>query len=132
MISNQSIGTWIERRASIAPDHIAVIFGDTHRTYADLAGRVRRLAHQLWALGVKRADRVAWLGPNHPAFLEILFATALGLLEWRSLVDITIVGLIVYWLLTLIAGTTADALLYRTFRKVPLEEGAMPPRPPAS
>ena len=34
-------------------------------------------------------------------------ATALGLLEWRSLVDITIVGLIVYWLLTLIQGTTA-------------------------
>src|SRR5436190_2111634 len=28
MISNQSIGTWIERRASIAPDHIAVIFID--------------------------------------------------------------------------------------------------------
>ena len=76
MISNQSIGTWIERRARIAPDHVAIVFGDTHRTYADLAGRVRRLAHQLRALGVKRADRVAWIGPNHPAFLEILFATA--------------------------------------------------------
>ncbi|HTI41026.1 MAG TPA: AMP-binding protein [Vicinamibacterales bacterium] len=76
MISNQSIGTWIERRARSAPDNIAVIFGDTHRTYADLAGRVRRLAQQLRALGVTRADRVAWLGPNHPAFLEILFATA--------------------------------------------------------
>jgi acyl-CoA synthetase (AMP-forming)/AMP-acid ligase II len=76
MINNQSIGTWIERRARIAPDDVAVIFGDTHRTYAELASRVRRLAHQLRALGVKRADRVAWLGPNHPAFLEILFATA--------------------------------------------------------
>jgi acyl-CoA synthetase (AMP-forming)/AMP-acid ligase II len=74
MISNQSIGTWIERRARIAPDDVAVIFGDTRRTYADLAGRVRRLAHQLRALGVKRADRVAWLGLNHPAFLEVLFA----------------------------------------------------------
>ena len=76
MISNQSIGTWIERRARIAPDDVAVIFGNTRLTYADMAGRVRRLAHQLRALGVKRTDRVGWLGPNHPAFLEILFATA--------------------------------------------------------
>jgi fatty-acyl-CoA synthase len=76
MTSSLNIGTWIERRARIAPDHVAVIFGDTYRTYADLAGRVRRLAHQLQALGVRRGDRVGWLGPNHPAFLEILFATA--------------------------------------------------------
>ena len=33
--------------------------------------------------------------------------TALSLLEWRSIVDILVVGLIVYWLLTLIQGTTA-------------------------
>ena len=33
--------------------------------------------------------------------------TALSLLEWRSVVDIVVVGLIVYWLLTLIQGTTA-------------------------
>ena len=76
MTSNQNIGTWIERRARVAPDDVAVIFGDTRRTYADLAWRVRRLAHQLRALGVNRADRVGWLGPNHPAFLEIFFATA--------------------------------------------------------
>lgn len=33
--------------------------------------------------------------------------TALTLLEWRSIIDILVVGLIVYWLLTLIQGTTA-------------------------
>src|SRR3954464_5262049 len=33
--------------------------------------------------------------------------TALTTLEWRSIVDILVVGLIVYWLLTLIQGTTA-------------------------
>ena len=76
MASNHTIGTWIERRASVAPDRVALIFGDTRRTYAEFAVRVRRLAHQLRALGVKRADRVSWLGPNHPAFLECLFATA--------------------------------------------------------
>jgi fatty-acyl-CoA synthase len=76
MTSNHGVGTWIERRARVAPDRVALIHGDARRTYAELAGRVRRLARGLEALGVRRADRVAWLGPNHPAFIESLFATA--------------------------------------------------------
>jgi long-subunit acyl-CoA synthetase (AMP-forming) len=43
----------------------------------ELAGRVRSLANGLQRLGVGRGDRVAWLGPNHPAFLEALFASGL-------------------------------------------------------
>jgi hypothetical protein len=31
--------------------------------------------HGLRRLGVGRGDRVGWLGPNHPAFLESLFAS---------------------------------------------------------
>ncbi len=38
-------------------------------------------------------------------------ATALTTLEWRSIVDILVVGLIVYWLLTLIQGTTANMVV---------------------
>ncbi len=38
-----------------------------------------RLAQALRALGTGRGDRVAYLGPHHPAFLETLFAAgALG------------------------------------------------------
>jgi fatty-acyl-CoA synthase len=76
MTGQPSVGTWIERRARVAAEHTALIFGDTNRTYADLARRIRRLAHGLRALGVQRGDRVVWLGGNHPAFLEALFATA--------------------------------------------------------
>jgi fatty-acyl-CoA synthase len=36
---------------------------------------VRRLACALGDLGVRRGHRVGWLGANHPAFLETLFAT---------------------------------------------------------
>jgi fatty-acyl-CoA synthase len=74
---NFGIGSWIERRARFSPDRVALIGADRSSTYAELGDRIRRLANGLRRLGVARGDRVAWLGPNHPAFLESLFATGL-------------------------------------------------------
>jgi fatty-acyl-CoA synthase len=74
---NFGVGSWIERRARIAPAQVALVGGDRSLTYAELARRIRRLANGLRRLGVGRGDRVAWLGPNHPAFLESLFASGL-------------------------------------------------------
>ncbi|MFD5648698.1 long-chain fatty acid--CoA ligase [Streptomyces sp. NPDC127039] len=71
---NQGIGSWPARRARKTPDRIAVVHEDRTRTYRDLHQRVLRLAHALRALGTERGDRIAYLGPNHPAFLETLFA----------------------------------------------------------
>ena len=53
-----------------------MIHGAGRCTYGELAIRVRRLARGFSELGVQRGDRVGWLGANHPAFLEVLFATA--------------------------------------------------------
>jgi fatty-acyl-CoA synthase len=75
--ANFGVGSWIERRARIAPQDVALIGGDRSLTYAELAHRVRRLAGGLHGLGVTRGDRVAWLGANHPAFLESFFAAGL-------------------------------------------------------
>ncbi|MFJ6939692.1 long-chain fatty acid--CoA ligase [Streptomyces sp. NPDC101132] len=71
---NQGIGSWPARRARKTPDRTAVVHDGRTSTYRDLHGRVLRLAHALRALGVARGDRIAYLGPNHPAFLETLFA----------------------------------------------------------
>ncbi|MEV4947932.1 long-chain fatty acid--CoA ligase [Streptomyces sp. NPDC053755] len=76
---NQGIGSWPARRARKTPDRVAVVHEDRAWTYRELHARVLRLAHALRGLGVARGDRVAYLGPNHPAFLETLFAAgALG------------------------------------------------------
>jgi fatty-acyl-CoA synthase len=46
-------------------------------TYATLHERTTRLARALREAGVRRGDRVAYLGPNHPSYLEALFAAGL-------------------------------------------------------
>lgn len=76
-MSNAGIGPWIESRARANPNRVALIAGGRSWTYSELGDRVRRLANGLRALGVAKGDRVAWLGPNHPAFVESLFAASL-------------------------------------------------------
>jgi fatty-acyl-CoA synthase len=68
------VGSWATRRARGSPDRPALVAGTRSLTYAELAERIVRLANGLRGLGVGRGDRVAWLGPNHIAFLESLFA----------------------------------------------------------
>ncbi|WP_433360551.1 acyl-CoA synthetase [Actinoplanes sp. CA-142083] len=72
---NLGLGSWPARRAAISPDRVALLFGDRPTTYASLHDRVSRLASQLVEAGVEAGDRVAYLGPNHPAFVETMFAT---------------------------------------------------------
>ena len=70
------LGSWPERASRKASQRPAIIFGDRTTTYGELASRVMRLAHVLRAGGVHAGARVAYLGANHPALLESLFATA--------------------------------------------------------
>ena len=74
---NEGLGSWPARRARKTPQHTALIHGDDRTSYAELHRRTTRLAHVLRAAGIGRGDRVAYLGPNHPSYLETLFAAGL-------------------------------------------------------
>ncbi|MFV2194942.1 acyl-CoA synthetase [Nocardiopsis sp. LOL_012] len=71
---NEGIGSWPARRARSSPERVAITHDGRSLTYAQLHERVTRLAASLRGLGVHRGDRVAYLGTNHPALLETLFA----------------------------------------------------------
>src|SRR5215510_1955564 len=83
------ISLWIERHASFFPGRTALRFQEHTLSYADLAHGIERAAAMLSGeLGLKRGDRIAWLGLNHPDMLGLMFAAArCGLilvpLNWR-------------------------------------------------
>ncbi|MBO1413533.1 long-chain fatty acid--CoA ligase [Streptomyces sp. FH025] len=74
---NHGIGSWPARRARRTPRRTALVHEGATADYARLDDRCTRLAHALRRAGVRRGDRVAFLGPNHPAYLEALFAAGL-------------------------------------------------------
>jgi acyl-CoA synthetase (AMP-forming)/AMP-acid ligase II len=74
---NRGLGSWIARRAKMSPRRIALIHEDRSWTYAELSSDISRLARALSGLGVRAGDRVGYLGPNHPAFLQTFFAAGL-------------------------------------------------------
>jgi fatty-acyl-CoA synthase len=73
-MDNSGIGSWIHRRRVKSADAVAIVGGAARLTYAALAERIDRLANALSALGTRPGDRVGYLGPNAPEFLETLFA----------------------------------------------------------
>lgn len=62
------------RRSELEPSRTAVIFEEQETSFGEFGELVRRQASVLKAGGVCRGDRVAYLGHNHPAFLQTMFA----------------------------------------------------------
>jgi fatty-acyl-CoA synthase len=70
------ISGWIAHWASWTPQKTALRFEGKSISYARLERNVGSAAAWLRGNGVSRGDRVAYLGPNCPELLELLFACA--------------------------------------------------------
>jgi fatty-acyl-CoA synthase len=70
------LASLLAARATSSPERAAITFEGETRTFGQTQDRVERLAAVLHDGGVSAGDRVAYLGLNHPAILEALFATA--------------------------------------------------------
>ena len=76
-MQNRGIGSWLTTRAATSADVVAIVSGDGEQlTYRELADRAARWAAVFTARGIGRGDRVAFLGENQPAFVEVLFGAA--------------------------------------------------------
>ena len=64
---------FLERARSVYPSKVAIVDGDRRLTYAEYADRADRLAYALAAMGVRRGERVAFLGPNGHPLLEAYY-----------------------------------------------------------
>jgi fatty-acyl-CoA synthase len=62
--------TFLERAASVFPDHTAIVHGPLRRNYAEFYARARQLASALAQQGIGRGDTVSAVLANTPAMLE--------------------------------------------------------------
>ena len=65
--------TFIERSASVFPNHTAVVHQQTRRTWAETYSRCRQLASALEKQGIGEGDTVAVMAPNLPELFEAHF-----------------------------------------------------------
>ncbi len=65
--------TFLERAAAVFPRRTAVVHGALRRSWGELYGRCRRLAHALARRGLGRGDTVAVMLPNTPEMVEAHF-----------------------------------------------------------
>ncbi len=76
---NETLRSWLAQRSSDAPDAKALIDDTGHTTYRDLQEQVERIAHSLYANGLRPGDVLSVQLPNAAEFLlTYLAATHIG------------------------------------------------------
>jgi acyl-CoA synthetase (AMP-forming)/AMP-acid ligase II len=69
---DEFIRHWAEDR----PDRLGLSEEDRHVTYAELEERTARVASALLAAGLKKGDRIAWLGKNSDLYFTLFYGAA--------------------------------------------------------
>ena len=71
---DESVETYLDRRATERPDHTATVDGAGRLSYASLARRVERVAHGLRAHGVEQGSAISCQLPNWNEFVLVFLA----------------------------------------------------------
>jgi fatty-acyl-CoA synthase len=69
---------FMERTASVYPEHLALIHGERRQTWAETYARCRRLASALSQMGIGVGDTVAIMAPNIPEMYEAHFGVPMS------------------------------------------------------
>jgi 3-(methylthio)propionyl---CoA ligase len=69
---------FLERSASVYPEHVAIIHGKLRRNYRDFYARARRLASALQQRGIKKGDTVSVVLANTPPMLEAAYGVPMA------------------------------------------------------
>jgi fatty-acyl-CoA synthase len=75
-MTDAGIGSWLTKRSARSPSSTVLRFEGEDISYAEFDTSARDLAQALALRGIEHGSRVAYLGDNHPSFLETLFASA--------------------------------------------------------
>src|SRR5213593_5012578 len=62
-----------QRAEKYFPNKVGIVDGDIRMTYREFGQRANRLSNALIDLGIKRGERVAWLGYNSHELLEAYY-----------------------------------------------------------
>ena len=62
--------SFLARAATVFPDHVAIVHGESRTTYRAFYARARKLASALSAQGIGKGDTVSVMLPNTPPMLE--------------------------------------------------------------
>ncbi|MDN5661108.1 MAG: AMP-binding protein, partial [Brevibacterium aurantiacum] len=72
--THPSLARLSERQATDYGEKTAITFAGIDYSYVQMHERTLSRAADLHSRGIGRGDRVAYLGPNHPALIEVLLA----------------------------------------------------------
>ena len=73
---NHGLGAWMAKRRLKSPEKTALVFDGSEVTYRQLADGADRVSALLWQRGIRKGDRVAYLGENSPEFIQVMFGAA--------------------------------------------------------
>lgn len=70
--------SFLTRAATVHGNRVATVQGATRRSWAEVEGRIRRVAGGLAARGIGRGDTVTVIAPNLPELFELHFAVPMS------------------------------------------------------